>query len=65
MQYCSVHSVIANAALTEDEHGTLRGQIEQLKTSLEHAQMVRRRKIEYDAFAERANTLPSRQELET
>lgn len=49
---------------TEDEHGTLRGQIEQLKTSLEHAQMVRRRKIEYDLVAEKVNTLPSREELE-
>lgn len=48
----------------EDEHGKLRGQIEQLKTALEHAQMIRRQKIEYDAVAERLNTLPSRQELE-
>ncbi|KAK2466117.1 hypothetical protein APHAL10511_001759 [Amanita phalloides] len=48
----------------EDEHGTLRGQIEQLKTSLDHAQLQRRRKIEYDLVAEKANTLPSREELE-
>jgi THO complex subunit 7 len=48
----------------EDEHGKLRGQIEQLKTSLEHAQMVRRRKIEYDTVTEKVNTLPSREELE-
>lgn len=48
----------------EDEHGTLRGQIEQLKTSLEHAQMVRRRKIEYDLVAEKINTIPTREELE-
>ena len=48
----------------EDEHGTLRGQIEQLKTALEHAQLQRRRKIEYDLVAEKVNTLPSREELE-
>ncbi|RDB22750.1 THO complex subunit 7 [Hypsizygus marmoreus] len=48
----------------DDEHGTLRGQIEQLKTSLEDAQMIRRRKIEYDLVAEKVNTLPSREELE-
>jgi THO complex subunit 7 len=48
----------------EDEHGTLRGQIEQLKTALEHAQLHRRRKIEYDLVAEKANTLPNREELE-
>lgn len=50
--------------ILEDEHGKLRGQIEQLKTSLEHAQMERRRKIEYDAVTEKVNTLLSRQELE-
>jgi hypothetical protein len=48
----------------EDEHGSLKGQIEQLKTSLEHAQVERKRKIEYDSFAEKINTLPSRTELE-
>jgi len=48
----------------EDEHGSLKGQIEQLKTSLEHAQVERKRKIEYDSFAEKINTLPSRVELE-
>ncbi|KAF4602110.1 hypothetical protein EYR40_005312 [Pleurotus pulmonarius] len=48
----------------EDEHGTLKGQIEQLKTSLEHAQLQRRRKLEYDAIAEKVNMLPSREELE-
>ncbi|KAF7352652.1 hypothetical protein MVEN_01230900 [Mycena venus] len=47
-----------------DEHGTLRGQIEQLKTSLEHEQMLRRRKMEYDFVAEKVNTLPTREELE-
>lgn len=50
--------------LADDEHGTLRGQIEQLKTSLDHAQMSRKRKIEYDSVAEKVNTLPSREELE-
>ncbi|GLB33959.1 putative tho complex subunit 7 [Lyophyllum shimeji] len=48
----------------ENEHGILRGQIEQLKAALEEAQMVRRRKIEYDLVAEKVNTLPSREELE-
>lgn len=49
---------------TEDERGSLKGQIEQLKTFLEHAQVERKRKIEYDSFAEKINTLPSRAELE-
>lgn len=48
----------------DNEHGILRGQIEQLKSALEEAQMVRRRKIEYDLVAEKVNTLPSREELE-
>ncbi|THH09716.1 hypothetical protein EW146_g8606 [Bondarzewia mesenterica] len=48
----------------EDERISLRGQIEQLKTSLEHAQMERRQKIEYDLVAEKINTLPNREELE-
>ncbi|KAG6854869.1 hypothetical protein C0991_012059 [Blastosporella zonata] len=48
----------------EQEHEVLRGQIEQLKAALEDAQMVRRRKIEYDLVAEKVNTLPSREELE-
>lgn len=48
-----------------DEDVKLRGQIEQLKTSLEHAQMLRKRKIEYDAIAEKINVLPSRDELST
>ncbi|KAG7449066.1 uncharacterized protein BT62DRAFT_979139 [Guyanagaster necrorhizus] len=47
----------------DDEHGKLRGQIEQLKTSLEHAQMLRRRKMEYDFVTEKINTLPNREEL--
>lgn len=50
--------------MIDDEHGTLRAQIEELKTALEHAQMLRRRKIEYDLVAEKVNTLPSREELE-
>ena len=48
----------------EDERGSLKGQIEQLKTFLEHAQVERKRKIEYDSFAEKINTLPCRTELE-
>lgn len=49
---------------TEDERGSLKGQIEQLKTFLELAQVERKRKIEYDSFAEKINTLPCRAELE-
>ncbi|KAH7931237.1 hypothetical protein BV22DRAFT_998673, partial [Leucogyrophana mollusca] len=48
----------------EEEHGSLRGQIEELKVALEHAHMERRRKMEYDLVAEKINTLPSREELE-
>ncbi|KAJ3789438.1 Tho complex subunit 7-domain-containing protein [Lentinula aff. detonsa] len=46
------------------EHSTLRGQIEQLKTALEEAQLTRKRKMEYDLIAEKVNTLPTREELE-
>jgi THO complex subunit 7 len=49
----------------DSEHETLKLQIEELKTALEHAQMLRRRKIEYDLVAEKVNTLPSRAELES
>ncbi|TFK28857.1 hypothetical protein FA15DRAFT_664937 [Coprinopsis marcescibilis] len=48
----------------EQEHEVLRDQIEELKTALEHAQMLRRRKIEYDQLTERVNTLPQRDELQ-
>ncbi|KAG5653032.1 hypothetical protein H0H81_002654 [Sphagnurus paluster] len=48
----------------DEEHEILRGQIEQLKSALEDAQISRRRKIEYDLVAEKVNTLPSREELE-
>ena len=59
-----VELLSARGFFVEDEHGSLKGQIEQLKTSLEHAQVERKRKIEYDSFAEKINTLPSRAELE-
>jgi len=49
----------------DNEHETLKSQIEELKTALEHAQMLRRRKIEYDLVAEKVNTLPNREELES
>lgn len=49
----------------DNEHETLISQIEELKIALEHAQMLRRRKIEYDLVAEKVNTLPSREELES
>ena len=48
----------------ENERTLLKEQIEGLKTSLEQAQLQRRRKIEYDAIAEKINALPSREELE-
>jgi THO complex subunit 7 len=51
-------------SFSEDEHGKLLGQIEQLKTALEHEQMIRRRKIEYDAVAEKVNAFPTREELQ-
>ncbi|KAI0921223.1 hypothetical protein AcW1_004731 [Taiwanofungus camphoratus] len=45
------------------EHINLKTQIEELKLSLELAQLQRKRKIEYDAVAEKINSLPSRDEL--
>ena len=50
--------------LSEDERESLKGQIEQLKTSLEDAQLSRRQMIEYDLIAEKVNQLPSRDELQ-
>ena len=41
-----------------------REQIGILKTTLEEAQLTRRRKMEYDRIAEQINALPSRSELE-
>ncbi|TFK55414.1 hypothetical protein OE88DRAFT_1804273 [Heliocybe sulcata] len=46
------------------ESQNLRGQIEQLKTSLEEAQVLRRQKIEYDQVAEKINKLQTREQLE-
>ena len=54
----------ANPTLPEDEREALKGQIEQLKTSLEDAQLSRRQMIEYDLIAEKINQLPSRDELQ-
>ncbi len=48
----------------DHEHDILKNQIEELKLALEQAQIDRRRKVEYDAIAEKINTLPSRAELE-
>lgn len=53
-----------DVAISEDEREALKGQIEQLKTSLEDAQLSRRQMIEYDLIAEKINQLPSRDELE-
>ena len=55
----------AHSHMKDNEHETLISQIEELKTALEHAQMLRRRKIEYDLVAEKINTLPSREELQS
>ncbi|KAF5320879.1 hypothetical protein D9619_000515 [Psilocybe cf. subviscida] len=49
----------------DNEHETLKAQIEELKVALEQAQMLRKRKIEYDVVAEKVNSLPSRDELES
>ncbi|PSR73437.1 hypothetical protein PHLCEN_2v10729 [Hermanssonia centrifuga] len=51
-------------ARIENEHILLRSQIDELKMSLEQAQVQRRRKMEYDLIAEKINALPSREELE-
>ncbi|KAG6336524.1 hypothetical protein ID866_2546 [Astraeus odoratus] len=48
----------------EQEHEALRAQIAELKIALEHAQMERKRKIEYDSIAEKINIFPSRDELQ-
>ncbi|KAL4076119.1 Tho complex subunit 7-domain-containing protein [Scleroderma yunnanense] len=48
----------------EQEHEALRSQIAELKIALEHAQMERKRMIEYDSIAEKINTFPSRDELQ-
>ena len=53
-----------DTTILEDEREALKGQIEQLKTSLEDAQLSRRQMIEYDLIAEKINQLPSRDELE-
>jgi THO complex subunit 7 len=47
-----------------NDHHVLKGQIEQLKTSLDDAQLLRRRKLEYDQVAEKINNFPSRDELQ-
>ena len=49
---------------TENERVVLREQIDELKQSLEHAQVQRRRKMEYDVIAEKINAIPTREELE-
>lgn len=58
----SFHCMNCNS--TASEHTRLRDEIEHLKTALEDAQLQRKRKIEYDAIAEKINTLPSRDELQ-
>jgi len=49
---------------SEQEHESLGNQIKELKVALEQAQILRRRKMEYDVVAEKIYTLPSREELE-
>jgi len=46
------------------EQINLKDEIETLKTSLEQAQLERKRKMEYDVIAEKINALPTREELE-
>ena len=46
-----------------NEHTRLKDQIEELKHSLEQAQIHRKRKQEYDVIAEKINALPSRDDL--
>ncbi len=59
------YSIFGRTSLpVENEHILLRSQIDELKTSLEQAQVQRRRKMEYDLIAEKINALPSREELE-
>ncbi|TCD63961.1 Biotin/lipoate A/B protein ligase [Steccherinum ochraceum] len=48
----------------ETEQGNLKDEIEELKISLEQAQLERKRKMEYDVIAEKVNALPTRDELE-
>ncbi|CAL1700190.1 unnamed protein product [Somion occarium] len=48
-----------------NEHERTKDQIDELKASLEHAQLERRRKMEYDVIAEKINALPTRDELES
>ncbi|KAF9452424.1 hypothetical protein P691DRAFT_794858 [Macrolepiota fuliginosa MF-IS2] len=48
----------------EQEHESLKTQIKELKVALEHAQIVRRRKMEYDVVAEKIHVLPSREDFE-
>ena len=55
---------LADPTLPEDEREALKGHIEQLKTSLEDAQLSRRQMVEYDLIAEKINQLPSRDELQ-
>ena len=47
-----------------NEHDRTKSQLDELKMSLEQAQLDRRRKMEYDVIAEKINALPSRDELE-
>jgi THO complex subunit 7 len=46
------------------EHDVLRQEINDLKGALEHEQIFRKRKIEYDVVAEKINQLPSRSDLD-
>jgi len=50
--------------VAEREQALQREQIATLKTSLEEAQLTRRRKMEYDRIAEQINALPARTELD-
>ena len=61
--YCNTYLRL-KLGLAEEERVALRRHIEQLKTTLEEAQLERAQKQEYDQFAERINQYPSRAERE-
>ena len=64
LYYCLLNYLFAFLFLVANEHDRTKSQLDELKMSLEQAQLDRRRKMEYDVIAEKINALPSRDELE-
>ena len=61
---CMVDGLVMRLCMVAvNEHARLKDQIEELKHSLEQAQIHRKRKQEYDVIAEKINALPSRDDL--